>query len=102
MNIVNNTSNLRFETDQDGQLAYLEYRISGRQSLGDGALHDGKIMLMHTWVPEAIGGRGIAGALAQYAFDYAKAEGLPVVVYCPYVKVWLERHASYKNQVVTP
>ncbi|RYY86947.1 MAG: N-acetyltransferase [Chitinophagaceae bacterium] len=89
MDIHNNTTNLRFETGVEGEEAYLEYR-----------LHDGKIMLMHTWVPAPLEGRGIAGALATFAFDHAKAEGLPVVVYCPYVKAWLERHPERKEQVV--
>ncbi|WP_345257243.1 GNAT family N-acetyltransferase [Flaviaesturariibacter amylovorans] len=91
MNIRNNTQNLRFEIELDGELAVLEYR-----------LHGGNIMLMHTGVPDALGGRGIAAALALHAFEYAKAEGMPVVVYCPYVKVWLERHPEWKGLVQAP
>lgn len=91
MNIRNNTANLRFETEADGELAYLEYR-----------LHDGKILLMHTWVPAPLEGRGVAGALATHAFNHAQSNHLPVVVYCPYIKVWLEKHPERKAQVAAP
>ena len=38
----------------------------------------GQITILHTGVPPAIGGRGIAGELVRTALDWAKAEGLKV------------------------
>lgn len=88
MEIRNNTQNGRFEIPAEGELAVLEYR-----------LRDGNLYLMHTGVPDALGGRGIASALALHAFEYAKEKALPVVVYCPYVAKWLEKHPEWKGQV---
>ena len=36
----------------------------------------GQITILHTGVPPAIGGRGIAGELVRTALDWAKAAGL--------------------------
>ena len=52
---------------------------------------------VHTIVPAAIGGRGIASDLVQHAFDYARAEGLRVAPLCSYAEVWLRRHPDYAD-----
>ena len=74
----------RFSTVVDGVEALLDYR-----------LHGGVMTIMHTGVPEAIGGRGIAGALVKAAMDHARAEGLKVNPACSYSAVWMERHPEY-------
>ena len=74
----------RFATVVDGTSAHLEYR-----------LRDGVMTIMHTQVPEAIGGRGIAGALVKAAMDHARAEGLKVNPLCSYSAAWMERHPDY-------
>jgi len=88
--ITNNTANKRFEVLLDDNYAFLEYR-----------LHDGNIALMHTEVPDALGGKGIASALAVYAFNFAKENNLPVIVYCPFVATFLKRHPEYQSQVIS-
>jgi uncharacterized protein len=75
----------RFSTVVDGVDAHLEYR-----------LHGDVMTIMHTGVPEAIGGRGIAGALVKAAMDHARAEGLKVNPACSYSAVWMERHPDYQ------
>lgn len=87
--ITTNTVNKRFEVKLEDKYAFLEYR-----------LYDGNIALMHTEVPDTLGGRGIASALAVYAFNYAKENNLPVIVYCPFVTTFLKRHPEYQSQVV--
>jgi len=57
------------------------------------------IALMHTLVPPPLEGRGIASALAKYAFDYAKEHTMRVKVYCPFVAAFLKRHPEYNVQV---
>jgi uncharacterized protein len=74
----------RFSTVVDGVEAHLEYRLRGDV-----------MTIMHTGVPEAIGGRGIAGALVQAAMDHARAEGLKVNPACSYSAAWMERHPDY-------
>lgn len=89
LNVFNNTERQQFQVQADGELAFLEYR-----------LYEGKIVLMHTEVPEKLGGHGIGSALAEYAFKYARANHLPVKVYCPFAQAWLKRHPEYQDLVV--
>ena len=61
---------------------------------------DGRtVNLVHTEVPEAAAGQGVAGKLAQAAFDWARATGTRLVVSCPYVRRWLERHPEQRDLV---
>ena len=87
--IINNKDRQQFQVDRDGELAFLEYRFS-----------EGTLVLMHTEVPGKLGGRGIASALAAYAFNYAGEHGLPVKVYCPFVAAWLKKHPEWDGIVV--
>ncbi len=76
----------RFTLQADGHAGYVEYES------GDGAL-----VLTHTIVPAAIGGRGIGGKLVQAAFDHARAQGLTVEPRCSFAAAWLERHPEYSD-----
>ncbi|MCI3934381.1 GNAT family N-acetyltransferase [Streptomyces sp. AN091965] len=49
---------------------------------------------VHTEVPPAHEGRGIAGALAAELYALAAREGRAVVPLCPYVAKWAERHRA--------
>jgi predicted GNAT family acetyltransferase len=70
----------RFEVAIDGQVAFLEYS-RGR---------DG-IVLLHTEVPESARRRGIGTLLARTALRAVRAEGLRVVVRCPFVRAHLRK-----------
>lgn len=86
IHITNNEQLLHFETSlSNGEFAFVEYRW-----------HNKELMLMHTLVPEGFEGRGIAGALAKYALEYAKANQLKIIVYCPYINAYLKRHTEYQ------
>ena len=71
----------RFTITEDGHEAELVYRIEGDT-----------ITLVHTGVPDELGGRGIGGKLVEQAIAKAKAEGLTIVAQCPFAKGWLEKH----------
>ena len=86
--IFNNKERQQFQLETDAVLASLEYR-----------LHEGQIVLMHTEVPDKLGGRGIGSALAEYALNYARANGLPVKVYCPFVAAYIKRHPEQQDIV---
>jgi predicted GNAT family acetyltransferase len=62
---------------------------------------DGVIDLLHTEVPPAAEGKGIAGALARYALEDARASGLRVIPSCPYVAAYIRRHPEYADLVYT-
>jgi Predicted acetyltransferase len=50
------------------------------------------LVLVHTEVPPALRGRHFGDALAKAALDAADAEGLSVVVVCPFVNAYLRKH----------
>ena len=59
------------------------------------------IDLQHTYVPESARGHGVAEALAEAAFEYAREHGDRVVPSCPFVRTWLRRHPE-KLKLVDP
>jgi predicted GNAT family acetyltransferase len=79
--VVDDDQHHRFVYREDGLDARLEYRVDGST-----------LVLQHTEVPDALGGRGIAGRLVQAAVDRAAARGETVAPWCPYARRWLERH----------
>lgn len=82
--ILHDDARGRFSTSVDGHTGYLEYE------LGDGVMD-----IRHTIVPEAIGGRGIAGRLVREALEYARSEGLKVRPSCEYAAAWMQRHPEF-------
>lgn len=76
----------RFSVVVDGHEAELVYR-----------LHQGALVIEHTGVPEAVGGRGIAAALVKGALEHARAEGIKVVPACSYAALFIRRHPEYED-----
>ena len=70
--VVRNEAESRYEVSVDGSLAQLVYR-----EVGD------RLALVHTEVPDELGGQGLGGELARYALDDAMTRNLTVVPYCP-------------------
>jgi predicted GNAT family acetyltransferase len=88
--VVDNPAAQRFETMVDGLLCVLEYRIDGNT-----------LLLLHTEVPTALSGHGIAAALTKYAMDSARARGMDVIQKCVYAAAWIRRHPEYAGLVRT-
>lgn len=86
--IRNNEQEQQLEVLLMGEKATLTYRFYKKD-----------IAFMHTYVPPALEGKGIAGALAKAAFALAKELHKPVMVYCPYVGSFLKRHPEYLPQL---
>ena len=74
----------RFEIELENMTAYAEYRLT-----------DNSLDIIHTFVPPALEGRGIASALTETAYDYARANHLKPEGTCSYATVWLKRHPEY-------
>lgn len=74
----------RFAASVDGHEAELLYE-----------LRDGVVRIVHTGVPQAIGGRGVAGALVRKALDFARAEGYKVRPDCAYAAQYFQRHPEF-------
>lgn len=71
----------RFVVRTDGAEAELVYRVSGD-----------RIFLVHTEVPDSLGGRGIAGQLVRASLRRAEADHLTIVPWCPFARRWLKEH----------
>jgi predicted GNAT family acetyltransferase len=71
----------RFTITEDGHTAELVYHV-----------HQKRLTLVHTEVPDELGGRGIGGRLVQAALDRARRDDLTVVPSCPFARAWLEKH----------
>ncbi|HEX7769455.1 MAG TPA: GNAT family N-acetyltransferase, partial [Dokdonella sp.] len=62
-------------------------------------LRDGIMVIDHTEVPPAVGGRGIAGQLVRAAFETARRAGWRVHPACSYAAAWIQRHPAYGDLV---
>ncbi|MGH9501406.1 MAG: GNAT family N-acetyltransferase [Terriglobales bacterium] len=80
----------RFEIERDGQIAYLEYTMTG-SVLG----------LIHTEVPDKLRGLGLASSLAETALQYARQNNLKVDVICPSVLDYLAKHPEFSDLVLS-
>ena len=79
--ILHNVAARRFEATVDDLLARADYQLAG-----------GVMRLYHTEVPQALEGRGIAGALVKAALAHARAAHLKVEPACGYVRAYMKRH----------
>jgi predicted GNAT family acetyltransferase len=86
--VTDNRAGSRFELQAGGAVAELMYRRRAD-----------RLVLVHTEVPDSIGGHGIGGRLVQAAVDRALSEGLTVVPLCPFARSWLERHPETASAV---
>ncbi|HWY13447.1 MAG TPA: GNAT family N-acetyltransferase [Bacteroidia bacterium] len=88
LKIINNKQLSRFETELNGEVAYLEYK-----------LHHDNLVIIHTFAPVSMRGKGVSSSLAKFALEYAVENKLKVTVYCPFVKDYLKTHPEYKTQL---
>jgi predicted GNAT family acetyltransferase len=63
-------------------------------------LREGVVVINHTYVDDALRGRGVAGELIEAAYDAIKAEGKKAVLTCPYAIKWFHDRPD-KNDIVT-
>ena len=90
--VRNNKTEYRYELWADGELAgYTQY-----------VLRPGRIAYLHTEVYESYGGMGLGGRLARAALDDARARGLMVEPYCPFIAHYIEGHLDEYRDVVAP
>jgi len=84
--VKHNSAINRFELEQDGLMCKLVYRIRGK-----------KMIFIHANVPPALEGRGLGSLLVRVALDYARANGLKVVPFCPFVRAYIRKHPEYQD-----
>ncbi len=76
----------RFTSTSDGHTSAIDYAL------------DATVMtILHTNVPQAVAGRGIAGAMTRFALDTAREKHWSVVPKCSYAQAFIEKHAEYQD-----
>ena len=78
----------RIELAIDGDLAFVEYAL-------DGAVID----FVHTFVPEALRGRGLATRLVEAGLAMARRENLQVIPSCPVFSAYMKAHPTTHDQL---
>ena len=78
------------ELEADGNIAFIKYRL----------VRD-MLFLIHTEVPQELGGKGVASAIAQKALQYAKDNNYKVIPICSFVQGYLKKHKEW-NDIVAP
>lgn len=80
----------RFELPiKGGAAAFTCYRIDDK----------GRYILTHTEVPEEFSGRGLASKLAFGIFEIARSRGCNLVLRCPFLRSWYDRHREFADLV---
>jgi uncharacterized protein len=74
----------------DGEEAYLEYEMKDKNIID----------FVSTYVPKNSRNEGVAGEIAEAAFDYAERNSFLVIPTCKYVKAYLQKHEELKKMVV--
>ena len=76
----------RFEREENGLLAWANYRI-----------RDGKYQLPHVEADPPLRGTGAAGRLMQDIVAHARAQQLVIVPRCSYARAWFQRHPEAQD-----
>ena len=87
--VCDNADEHRFEAYVDGELAgFSDYRA-----------RPGLIAFIHTEVDPAFEGHGVGSELIRSALDEARARGLDVLPFCPFVNAYIKKHREYVDLV---
>jgi predicted GNAT family acetyltransferase len=87
--VADNPRENRYEVRVDGELlGFAAYR-----------LRPGLIAFTHTQIDPRLEGHGAGSQLAEAALDDARARGLAVLPFCPFINWWIEQHADYADLV---
>lgn len=79
----------RFEISLDGEVVgFLQYHRTPRA-----------LSLNHTEIESGHEGEGLGSQLIRAALDAARAEGLMVLPFCPFVRRFIEAHKEYLDLV---
>jgi len=89
--IHDNAAAHRFEKVVDGHAAVATYAIAGDT-----------ITFIHTVVPEALRGQGIARELVEFALASVRRRGLKVIPQCEVFNAYMRKHAETHDLLADP
>lgn len=89
--VTRNPATGRFELNVDGHTAFIDYRDAGD-----------RLVLLHTEVPQDLGGRGIGTSLARGALDLVRREGRQVELRCDFLSSFVARNPAYRDLLADP
>jgi predicted GNAT family acetyltransferase len=87
--VTDNAALRRYEMVVDGVTAFVTY-----------ARHGDRLTLVHTEVPQALGGRGIGSSLATAVLTDVRSRGLRVMPACEFIAAFIKRHPEFADLVV--
>ncbi len=85
MEILHDIQKQKFYVVVDGLESHLEY-----------VKMENVLNLIHTYVPNALRGNGIAGKIVKTALTYAEENNLKIIPSCFYVATYIQRHKEYE------
>lgn len=88
ISLVDNEARSRFEFDLEGQMGLIDYRKEG-----------GRVHLLHTEVPAALGGRGYGSEMVKQALAEIKKDGDRVVPRCSFVAAYIDKNPEWQDMV---
>ena len=87
--VRHNVARQRFEAQAgESAPAFLSYRVENE-----------RVILKHTFVPDALRGQGIAADLVRVALEEARQRHWKIVPRCSYVAGFIERHPEFCDLV---
>ncbi len=84
--VTKNEARRRYELHAEGGIAVAYYEPRGDA-----------VAFVHTVVPEALQGRGLASILIKAALADVRERGLKVIAECPFVARYIERHPEERD-----
>jgi uncharacterized protein len=86
------------EVHHDAAARRFTAEVEGQQALLDYTICDNVMTIIHTGVPPAIGGRGIAGELVRAALGTARNAGWTVIPVCSYAAAYMATHSKDEDR----
>lgn len=84
----NNTTDQRYEMDEQGMTSWADYRLSGD-----------RLYIDHVESPPALRGTGAAGRLMAALAADARERSLRITPICGYAAAWLRRSHEFRDLV---
>jgi hypothetical protein len=86
--IVDNMAMHRFEMKVEDDIAVSYYQEQ-----------HGRVVLLHTKVPQRFSGQGVGTRLAHAVFEELKGRGRRVIAKCPFMAGYAARHPEYLSML---